>query len=169
MILFVDKICEENKIFFNMYKEYHYRERERERDIPLHVQAWWIPERIIIFSSRNGDFYMGIKSDTSDDVVFPSWTLFYTISPYDISFLIVDSMSNRVNRLFFLTAFRSVVTFNFLHAVVIAVFKRWVCTCTTATCMEKFARVCGHDIDIRSLGEKKIISAGQKYNPQISI
>jgi len=50
---------------------------------------------------------------------------FSTISPHDISFLIVDSTtSNRVNRLFFLAAFHSAVTFNFLRVVVIAVFKR---------------------------------------------
>jgi len=70
-------------------------------------------------------FLRRVQNPTSDDVVFPPRTFFYTISPHDISFLIVDSTtSNRVNRLFFLAAFHSAVTFNFLRVVVIAVFKR---------------------------------------------
>lgn len=56
-----------------------------------------------------------------------SRTFFYTISPHDISFLIIESMSNRVNRLFFSTAFRYAVTFNFLRTVVIVVYSKDEC------------------------------------------
>jgi len=92
----------------------------------------WIPGCIIIGATSQRWFLRRVhrvQNQTSDDVVFPTRTFFYTISPHDISFLIVDSTtSNRVNRLFFLAAFHSVVTFNFLRVVVIAVFKRRACT-----------------------------------------
>lgn len=72
---------------------------------------------IIIGLPRKRWFLRRVQNQTSDDVVFPLRTFFYTISPHDISFLIVDSTtSNRVNRLFFLTAFHSTMTFNFLRS-----------------------------------------------------
>lgn len=129
----------------------------------IYLAAPVVNTRVHNYRSTSQRFLRRAQNQTSDDVAFPPRTFFYTISPHDISFLIVDSTtSNRVNRLFFLAAFHSAVTFNFLRVVVIAVFKRRTRTCTTvATCMESFAHVYGYDIDT-SVTWQKTNSTGQK-------